>query len=229
MRPQANILGVLVRRAKSAVMVTLLAGLMSPALAQTGQPAGPLTVNWYHGAAYLQPVIDAFTKDTGIAVDISSAYDRFDTDVVLVSDYKSLSEGKKLGHFQPLLSATVERVVPARWRDSDGYWTGVVLRARAPIYNKAQVASADAPRSWLDLADPRWKGKLTLRGGNNVYNRSLVAWMIHHYGEPVTTRWAPCTATAGSCSILTRLLLALSNSLSGSNPGGQAMRSSKSN
>ncbi len=40
------------------------------------------------------------------------------------------------------------------------YPMGAGLMAIA--YNSAKVTKADAPKSWLDLADPKWKGKLAL-------------------------------------------------------------------
>ena len=46
------------------------------------------------------------------------------------------------------------------FKDKDGYWT--VLRAFAyiPAYNKTKIKEADLPKSWLDLLDPKWQGKL---------------------------------------------------------------------
>lgn len=42
-------------------------------LAAAGARAGeePLSINWYHEAEYLQPVIDVFTKETGIPVKVT--------------------------------------------------------------------------------------------------------------------------------------------------------------
>jgi iron(III) transport system substrate-binding protein len=141
----------------------------------------PLTVNWYHKATFLQPVIDAFTADSGIAVKVTDAYDKFDTDVILVSDYKSLTEAKKLNSFQAIGSPDLDAIVPPRWRDRDGYWYGVLLRARAVIYNKAQVKPGEI-KSYADLADKKWQGRVALRPATSVYNRSLLASMIVHDG-----------------------------------------------
>ncbi|MFC4312461.1 extracellular solute-binding protein [Steroidobacter flavus] len=149
----------------------------------------PLTVNWYHSAQFLQPVIDEFSKESGIAVKVTDSYDKFDTDVILVSDYKSLTEAKKLNSFERIRSPDLDAIVPARWRDRDGAWYGVMLRARAVIYNKAQV-KPDEIKSYRDLTDPKWKGKIALRGASNVYNRSLLASMIVHDGYESAAAWA---------------------------------------
>lgn len=159
----------------------------APALAAEKQE--PLTVNWYHQAAFLQPVITEFTKQTGIAVKVTDSYDKFDTDVILVSDYKSLTEAKKLNSFEVIRSPDLDDIVPARWRDRDGRWYGVMLRARAVIYNKAQVKPGEI-KSYRDLADPKWRGKIALRSSSNVYNRSLLASMIVHDGYASAASWA---------------------------------------
>jgi iron(III) transport system substrate-binding protein len=168
--------------------VAALAPIPPPIAAAPAGPA-PLTVNWYHEAQYLQPVIDEFTRDTGIAVQVTNAYDTFDTDVILVSDYKSLTEAKKLNHFEVIRSPDLDAIVPPRWRDRDGRWYGVMLRARAIIYNKAQVKPGEI-RSYKDLTDPKWHGKVALRPATSVYNRSLLASMIVHDGYSSALAWA---------------------------------------
>ncbi|WP_293858594.1 extracellular solute-binding protein [Steroidobacter sp.] len=149
----------------------------------------PLTVNWYHKAEYLQPVITAFTKQTGIPVKVTDAYDTFDTDVILVSDYKGLTEAKKFNKFQRIQSPEFDAIVPPRWRDRDGQWYGVVLRTRAVIYNKAQVKPGEI-KTLQDLANPKWRGRVALRSAANVYNRSLLASMIVHQGHDSALEWA---------------------------------------
>ncbi len=162
---------------------------VASASAQLSAPGEPLTVNWYHGAEVFQPIVDAYKEATGQSVVVTNDYDTFTTDVILVSDYKGLTEGKKFKHFQKLNSSIVEEVVPAQWRDRDGFWAGIVLRTRTPIYNRELVSEEDVPTSWFDLTSPKWEGKIALRGADNVYNRSLVAWMIYHYGERRAERW----------------------------------------
>lgn len=175
----------LARACSVGALFALLATL--PAAAAT--KSEPLTVNWYHDAKFLQPVIDAFTAQSGIKVKVTDSYDTFDTDVILVSDYKSLTEAKKLNHFEPIRAPDLDAVVPARWRDRDGYWYGVMLRARAVIYNKAQVKPGEI-KSYRDLADRKWRGKVALRSATNVYNRSLLASMIVHDGRDAALAWA---------------------------------------
>ncbi|MBL8270275.1 extracellular solute-binding protein [Steroidobacter sp.] len=171
------------------ISVALVAACVGTAPFANAADKEPLTVNWYHKAQFLQPVIDQFSKDSGIAVKVTDAYDNFDTDVILVSDYKSLTEAKKLGSFEEIRSPDLDAIVPARWRDRDGNWYGVMLRARAVIYNKAQVRPGEI-KSYRDLADPKWRGKIALRSASNMYNRSLLASMIVHDGYASAASWA---------------------------------------
>jgi iron(III) transport system substrate-binding protein len=49
---------------------------------------------------------------------------------------------------------------PAGFKDRDGYYYGLRATVNAIAYNTKVVTAADAPRTWKDLLDPRWKGKL---------------------------------------------------------------------
>lgn len=178
------------------------AGFLGTAMAAAGARAapgggpsvkaddGPLTINWYHGAVSLRPVVQAYVEETGRQVVVTEDYDTFTTDVILVSDFQNLTVARKLGKFQLLASPLVDGVVPGRWRDRQGYWTGIALRTRVGMYNKALVKPADVPRRWDDFTDPKWRGRLTVRSASNVYNRSLLALIIHHGGEARALKWA---------------------------------------
>jgi len=50
--------------------------------------------------------------------------------------------------------------IPARYKDPNGYWTAQVLYFQTLGYNSDLVPPSDAPKSYRDLLDPKWKGKL---------------------------------------------------------------------
>lgn len=176
----------------------ILAGLALPLLGYAAEPttdadAEPLTINWYHGAEYFQPVIDAFVEESGIPVRVTDDYDTFTTDVIMVSDYKSLLEAKHYHHFRKFEGDFWQRmsdIVPAELRDDQGHWLGYAIRFRTALTNRNTVSEADRPSSYLDLADPKWKGRMTQRSAENVYNRSFVAYLIARYGEEAASEWA---------------------------------------
>jgi iron(III) transport system substrate-binding protein len=69
--------------------------------------------------------------------------------------------------------------IPAALKDPDGYWvsSGAFLTATF-AYNTTAVKDADAPRSWKDLLDPKWKGKITMGSPNYAGTAltTLAAW-----------------------------------------------------
>lgn len=47
-------------------------------------------------------------------------------------------------------------------RDPDGYWVAVKNNTSLIAYNSTLIKKEDAPKSWKDIADPKWKGKLCM-------------------------------------------------------------------
>ena len=69
--------------------------------------------------------------------------------------------------------------IPAQLKDSDGYWvsSGAFLTTTI-AYNTSAVGAADAPKSWRDLLDPKWKGKVAMGSPNYAGTAlaTLAAW-----------------------------------------------------
>jgi iron(III) transport system substrate-binding protein len=80
-------------------------------------------------------------------------------DVVHTSDaghYVLLKEKKLLMKYTP---AGVDKF-PAGYKDKDGYYFGLRATVNAIYYNTKAVSAAEAPKTWKDLLDPKWKGKM---------------------------------------------------------------------
>jgi iron(III) transport system substrate-binding protein len=86
-------------------------------------------------------------------------------------------------------SEVLTKLVPAAFRDPQGQWYGLSLRARPILYVKDRLAPSDLS-TYEALAEPRWKGKVCIRSSNNIYNQSLVASMIAADGLSETEAWA---------------------------------------
>ncbi|MBI4524863.1 MAG: extracellular solute-binding protein [Deltaproteobacteria bacterium] len=54
------------------------------------------------------------------------------------------------------------KAFPAKFRDTDETWTGLVGNYCVIGYNTRLVSASHAPRDWLDLAQPHWKGKMAM-------------------------------------------------------------------
>lgn len=141
-----------------------------------------------------------FTKQTGIRINriegqedpllerIKSEGANSPADVFITVDIGRLWRAQQAGVFAPLKSKVLESRIPANYRDPSGDWFGFSARARVIAYNKAVVKPGDI-KSYEDLADPKWKGKLCIRSSGHVYNLSLMSSLIAHDGEARTEQW----------------------------------------
>lgn len=142
----------------------------------------------------IKPLFDAYTRDTGVQVKFITDKEgplmvrlkaegrNTPADMLLTVDAGNLWQASEEGLLRPIQSKTLEANVPAHLRDSGNEWFGLSVRARTLVYNTGKVKPADLS-TYEDLASPKWKGRLCLRTSKKVYNQSLVAMMIHEYGE----------------------------------------------
>ena len=178
--------------------------LSTLALALTGAalPALSQEVNVYshRQPELIQPLIDAFTAESGIAVNIAfvdkgmverlvAEGKRTPADLVLTVDIARLSEVVNAGVTQPVDSAVLQANIPARYRDPGNQWFGLTSRARIIYASKDRVAEGEVT-TYEDLADPKWKGRICTRSGTHDYNLALLGAVIAHDGEPAAKSWA---------------------------------------
>ena len=181
-----------------AFALVLIAGASTstsgPLLAQSRE----VNVYTYRETKLIQPLFDAFTKETGIKVNMISASSGLEqriateaanspADLFLTVDIGRLREAVKSGISQPIKSEVIEKAVPPQFRDPNGDWVGLSMRARVVYASKDRVKQ-DAI-AYEDLADPKWKGKVCTRSGQQDYNNALFAAYIGHYGEEKTEQW----------------------------------------
>ena len=50
--------------------------------------------------------------------------------------------------------------IPTEYKDPNGYWTAQVLYFQTLGYNADLVPASEVPKSYRDLLDPKWKGKM---------------------------------------------------------------------
>ncbi len=151
--------------------------------------------------ALIKPLLDKFSDQTGITVNlVTAAADALlarlksegkltPADVFVTVDAGRLHRAKKAELFKPIDSTILKSAIPAQYRDPDGVWFGLSLRARPIMYVKGKVDTATLTR-YEDLADGRWKGRICIRSSGNIYNQSIVASMIAANGEADTEKWA---------------------------------------
>jgi iron(III) transport system substrate-binding protein len=169
---------------------------LSPSLALA--QANEVNVYSYREHKLIQPLLDAFTKDTEIKVNVISASSGLEqrikteganspADLLLTVDIARLQDAENLGITQPIQSAVVDKVIAPQYRDPKGHWVGLAMRARV-IYASKERVKQDAI-TYEELADPKWKGKICIRSGQQQYNNALFAAYIVHHGEAKTEEW----------------------------------------
>src|SRR5579862_5462988 len=81
-------------------------------------------------------------------------------DVVQSSDASHFIVWKRDGILEPYVPEDVARFYPAEHKDPDGMFASFRVWLCVMGYNTDQVKAADAPKSFADLLDPKWKGKI---------------------------------------------------------------------
>lgn len=147
----------------------------------------------------IKPIIDTFTEETGIDVNVVFMKDGMGerleregrlspADLVLTVDVSRLMDVVDKDLTQSVSSEILEENIPAQYRDADGKWFAVTTRARAIYSSKDRVGKRD-DITYEELADPKYKGKICTRSGKHPYNLALTASMIDEHGAEYTKTW----------------------------------------
>ena len=169
-----------------------------------------LTVYTSRQPQLIEPIVEQFTNETGIKVNLLSGnaqelMERIDiegedssADIFMTVDAGVLWQAAERDILAKIDSEILNENIPAHLRDSKNEWFGLSKRARTIVFSSDQFKDNDFS-TYEDLADPKWKGKLCLRTSKKVYNRSLIASMIDAYGfdksKEVVSGWVSNLAT----------------------------------
>ena len=125
----------------------------SPRVSWAGSSCLPLpaadTLTIYSGRSerLIKPVLDAFTANTGIQIELLSSGstelvnrlkaegDRTSADLLITNDAGSLELARTAGLLHPLNMREVERAIPAQFRAPDNAWVGLSGRFWIVVYN----------------------------------------------------------------------------------------------
>ena len=179
-------------------IIPLIAVAMSLAAAPS-HADGEVNLYSYRQPFLIEPMLEAFTKQTGTKVNvvfakkgmvekIKAAGDNNPADAVLTVDIGRLDALHKAGLLEAVDSAVLNEAIPANLRHPDGLWFGLTTRARLALTSKERVKSGEL-ESLADLADPKFKGRICTRSGKHVYNVALIASVIAHEGEAAAEQW----------------------------------------
>ena len=136
-------------------------------------------------------VSKGFEKKTGIKVStvrlgtgeamkrIQAEKDRPLCDVFWSGDVAVLDAAKNL--FAPYRSPQA-KVLPAGYIDKTERWTSTNTHVMIIMYNKSLVKETDKPKTWKDLFDPKWKGKVVIANpekSGSAYAQVYGIWKLY--------------------------------------------------
>jgi iron(III) transport system substrate-binding protein len=144
-------------------------------------------------------LVSAFEQQTGITVSVRN--DDEDTlanlialqgphspaDVFYTENSPALEFLQEKGLLSPVDPSTLART-PARYNSPAGDWVGVSARVSVLIYNPSLIARSQLPASVMQLADPKYQGKLAFAAGETDF-QPIVTSVLKTYGQAATLSW----------------------------------------
>lgn len=189
--------------AKRTILIVLLLICMS-ALAGpiTAQESEALTIYSGRNESLIGPLLEQFTKDTGIAVEVlyggTSAVanqiltegENSPADVFIAQDGGALGALANEGMLMELPSDVLERVADPAFVSPDGLWVGLSGRARVLVYSPETLAEheLELPTSILDLIGEDWTGLVGWAPSNASFVSNVTAMRVL-MGDEETAQW----------------------------------------
>jgi len=81
-------------------------------------------------------------------------------DLWWLSDAGIMDEQQKKGRLLQYVSPEMAAYGPEYKSRPEGYWTAYLVDAPTMMYSPRFVKKEEAPKTWVDLLDPKWKGQL---------------------------------------------------------------------
>ncbi|WP_019590995.1 Fe(3+) ABC transporter substrate-binding protein [Thioalkalivibrio sp. ALE20] len=186
--------------AAATVAITLPLAGCGPDADNGAADAGEVNLYSARQEQLIQPLLERFTDETGIEVNlVTGGADALlqrlrqegrnsPADVFITVDAGRLHQAHAAGVLQGIESTTLENNVPERYRDPDGEWFGLSMRARPIMYHTDRVDPSELS-TYEALTDEQWEGRICIRSSDNIYNQSLVASMLATEGEDAAQQW----------------------------------------
>jgi iron(III) transport system substrate-binding protein len=144
-------------------------------------------------------LVTGFEKQTGIEVKVRSDDEDVlgnqivqeggssPADVFYTENTPVLEDLQEKGLLAPIPASTLA-VVPAKYSSPRGDWVGVSGRVSVLVYNTSQIKASELPSSILELAQPKWKGKLGFAPSETDF-QPLVTSITKLDGEAAAEKW----------------------------------------
>jgi iron(III) transport system substrate-binding protein len=161
--------------------------------------AQSLTIYSGRDEALVKPIMERFTRETGIelrvryasSVSLATALieegSNSPADVFWATEPGTLGLVAARGLLKRLPQRTIGKV-PSRFSTRSRRWVGTSARSRVLVYNTRSLRARDLPSSVWQLTNRRWKGKIAVAPTNGSF-QAFVGATIHLYGEARVRNW----------------------------------------
>ena len=185
----------------------LLAGCAAPsddAMPVVPTADGQFTLYSGRDEELVQPLIDQFTEDTGIVVEVRYGNtaelgallleegDATPANVFLSQDAGALGALSQAGLFTTLPD-DVTSAIPAGFTSTDGSWVGVTGRARVVVFDGERYTADELPDTIDEYVSDEWNGRLAVAPSNASFQSFVTALRVLE-GEDATAEWASALA-----------------------------------
>jgi len=144
-------------------------------------------------------LVTAFEKQTGITVNVRN--DDEDTlanliavqgqhtpaDVFYTENSPALEFLQERGLLTPVDGATLAKT-PSQYNSPQGEWVGVSARVSVIVYNPSLIPASQLPTSVMQLAEPKYQGKLALAPSETDF-QPIVTSVMKTYGQAAALTW----------------------------------------
>jgi iron(III) transport system substrate-binding protein len=98
--------------------------------------------------------------------------------VISSTDQSHYTKMKQDGWLQPYKPKNLPELVDAfrSFNDPDGLFTATAAGLVLITYNTSVVSASEAPKKWADLADPKWKNKVSI--GHPGFSGYVGTWVV---------------------------------------------------
>ncbi|MBM3599258.1 MAG: extracellular solute-binding protein [Alphaproteobacteria bacterium] len=212
----------------AAIALAALIGTSASALAQSKQ----VVVYSSNEATLHQLVFTDFEKATGIKVQpveagsgvilkrVQTEKDRPQGDVIWGISRSLLQANKQ--YFQPYASAN-KAAIPAEYRDPDDLWIGNNLHIMVILQNTKILPDDQGPKTWANLLDPKWRGKIAFTDpANSGSAYSTATLMVDLFGGG-DAGWSKVTEFFRNAKVLNRSSLVFQGVGNGEYPLGVSL------
>jgi len=203
-----------VRRAWRVIGMAVAVGMLTASVAACGassggDPANGLVLYSGQHEQTTQALVSAFEKQTGIQVTVRNGDEdqlaeqimqegsRSPGDVFYTENSPALMKLAGQHLLAPVDKATLA-AVPSADSSPAGNWVGVTARISALVYNTNALKPSQLPTSVMDLANPKWAGKLGIAPGETDF-QPIITSIADTHGSAAALAWLKgVKANAGS-------------------------------